>query len=73
MPNTVLAFALCWLTLSAAGCATRRTVLVNERGDELTCETRGYGFIAALVAATELGECVKDAETRGYRIKTPSE
>jgi nucleosome binding factor SPN SPT16 subunit len=43
--------------------------MVNERGEELTCETRGYGFIASLAAMSQQDDCVRDAEKRGYRLK----
>jgi hypothetical protein len=43
--------------------------MVNDRGEELTCETRGYGIIASLAAISEHDDCVRDAEKRGYRLK----
>lgn len=63
---------LFFITLSLAGCVSQRAVLVNERGEELTCETTGYGFIASMMASNKQKECVSDAETRGYRVKEPN-
>jgi len=66
--GTLSVLIVCF-SLAAAGCATRRTVMVNDAGSEITCETRGYGFIAALAAAGQQDECIRDAEKRGYRAK----
>ena len=57
------------MVLSLAGCVSQRAVLVNERGEELTCETTGYGFIASMMMSDKQKECVSDAERRGYRVK----
>lgn len=70
--KTVFRLTLCLFTIALAGCATRRAIMVNERGEELTCETRGYGFIATLAAISQQDDCVKEAEKRGYRLKEPS-
>lgn len=57
------------VALNLAGCVTQRAVLVNERGEEITCETTGYGFIASMMTSNKQKECVSDAERRGYRVK----
>jgi hypothetical protein len=57
------------LTLTLAGCATERTVLVNSQGDLLTCETTGSGFFGAISVRNQQKQCISDAETRGYRLK----
>jgi hypothetical protein len=51
------------------GCATERTVLVNSRGEELTCETEGWGFVGSLATSHKQKECIAEAEQRGYRLK----
>jgi hypothetical protein len=51
------------------GCATEQTVLVNSRGEELTCETEGWGFVGSLATPHKQKECIADAEKRGYRLK----
>ena len=63
---------LLFMALSLAGCVSQRAVLVNERGEELTCETTGSGFIASMMVSNKQKECVSDAETRGYRVKEPN-
>jgi uncharacterized protein YcfL len=60
---------LFFMALNLAGCVSQRAVLVNERGEELTCETTGYGFIASMMASNKQTGCVSDAERRGYRVK----
>jgi hypothetical protein len=57
------------LTLTLAGCATERTVLVNSQGDLLTCETSGSGFFGAISVRNQQKQCISDAQTRGYQVK----
>ena len=52
-----------------AGCATERTVLVNSQGDLLTCETSGSGLFGVASVHNQQGQCIADAEKRGYRVK----
>jgi hypothetical protein len=52
-----------------AGCATERTILVNNQGDLLTCETSGSGFFGAISVRNQQQQCIADAEKRGYRVK----
>lgn len=57
----------CAVTL--LGCVTRRVILVNNQGDELTCEVTGYGAVGVLGMSHKSDECVSDAEKRGFRLK----
>jgi hypothetical protein len=57
------------VALSAAGCISQRAVLVNDRGEEMTCEVTGWGAFPALVASNARNQCIDDAEKRGYRLK----
>jgi hypothetical protein len=57
------------VALSAAGCVSQRAILVNERGEEITCETTGYGAIASMMTSNKQNECIAEAERRGYRVK----
>ena len=59
---------VCFLSI-CAGCATERTVLVNNRGEELTCEASGWGFVGSLATPYKLEDCIADAQKRGYRLK----
>ena len=61
--------ALIFLLSLLSACATQRVRMVNDRGDELTCERAGYGFIGALATANYHNECVSQAEQRGYQVK----
>lgn len=61
-------FLLCVL-LIAAGCTTHRTILVNSRGDMLSCETSGHGFFGAISVRNQHQQCIAEAEKRGYEVK----
>jgi hypothetical protein len=60
---------LFFILLSLVGCATERTVLVNDQGDQLTCETSGAGFFGSVSVSNQQQKCIADAEKRGYRVK----
>jgi hypothetical protein len=57
------------LALNMAGCVSQRAVLVNERGEELTCETTASGIFPSLVIGSKQQECISEAQRRGYRPK----
>jgi hypothetical protein len=59
----------CVALSAAAGCVSQRAILVNERGEEITCETTGYGAIASMMTSNKQKECIAEAERRGYRVK----
>jgi hypothetical protein len=61
------------LVATLVGCASQRAVLVNNQGDELTCEASGWGFIGSLATSHKQNECVSAAEKRGYRLKEPKQ
>ena len=61
------------VALSAAGCVSQRAILVNERGEEITCETTGYGAIASMMTSNKQKECIAEAERHGYRVKQQSD
>jgi hypothetical protein len=61
-------FLVC-LVVGLVGCVTQRTILVNDRGEELTCEVKGWGFIGSLATYNKQDDCVAEAERRGYRLK----
>jgi hypothetical protein len=60
---------LFFIVLALAGCATERAVLVNDQGDQLTCETSGAGFFGSVSVPNQQQKCIADAEKRGYRLK----
>ena len=61
----ILYSAICLM----AGCAAERTVMVNNQGDEATCETNGSGFFGAISVDHQQQQCIADAEKRGYTVK----
>jgi hypothetical protein len=42
---------------------------VNNRGEEVSCEASGWGFIGSLATSYKQDECLAEAEKRGYRLK----
>lgn len=62
-----------FIALALAGCVTERAVLLNERGETLTCETYGYGLFPSMLASGKQDQCIADAERRGYRLKQSQE
>lgn len=63
---------LFWVALNVAGCISQRAVLINERGETMTCETSGWGAFPSLVASSKQNECIAEAEKRGYHVKEQS-
>jgi hypothetical protein len=63
-------FFACFVS-GVAGCVTQRTILINDRGEELTCQVKGWGFIGSLASYNKQDECVAEAAQRGYRLKEP--
>ncbi len=63
-------YALLFFTaFGLAGCVTQRAVLVNDRGEEMTCETTASGIFPSLVISSKQQKCISEAERRGYRLK----
>jgi|GraSoiStandDraft_14_1057315.scaffolds.fasta_scaffold563885_1 hypothetical protein len=60
-------FLICALSV-LVGCSTRHTVLVNNQGQEMTCETSGAGFMGAMSTYKTQQDCIAEAEKRGYRV-----
>jgi hypothetical protein len=60
---------LACVVVGLISCVTQRTILVNDRGEELTCEVKGWGFIGSLASQNKQADCVAEAERRGYRLK----
>jgi uncharacterized protein YcfL len=58
------------LALALAGCSADRTVLVNDRGERITCEASFYGAGPNLIMSSQQNDCVRDAETRGYHVES---
>jgi hypothetical protein len=61
-------FLIC-LVAGLFACVTQRTVLINDRGEELTCDVKGWGFIGSLASYNKQDECIAEAVKRGYRLK----
>ena len=60
---------LSFMLLSLVGCAIERAVLVNDQGDQLTCETSGAGFFGSVSVPNQQEKCIAEAEKRGYHLK----
>jgi hypothetical protein len=70
--NFMRALLLGGFLMTLVGCVSQRAVLVNDRGEELTCEASGWGFIGSLATPYKQNECLAEAEKRGYRLKNQS-
>jgi hypothetical protein len=57
------------ILLGLLGCAAERAVLINDQGEQLTCETSGAGFFGSVSVHNQQAKCIADAEKRGYRLK----
>ena len=55
-----------------AACSTYHAVLVNKDNQELICHSEGAGIIMIplLKAHDAFDKCIKDAQSKGYTIKT---
>lgn len=67
-----IAFVSCWL-LTLTACVSPRAVLVNPKGEYITCATQSFGVIGSMVAQTQFDNCVADAKSRGYTVERKSE
>jgi len=57
------------VVLALTGCATPRTVLVNDPGEHVTCVGTGYGLFGSISAQYEHDACVDAAKQKGYRVE----
>lgn len=57
-------------TCTLSGCVSFRAVLVNEKGEYLTCANTSAGITGSIVAQIKYDNCVKNAKEKGYRIES---
>ena len=62
--RAVLLLMVCALS----GCASPRAVLVNDKGEHITCAASSAGIIGSMVAQNRYDSCVSDAKEKGYRV-----
>ena len=43
--------------------------MVNEGGEELICEQRGWGYLGEFLAHRKYEGCILDAERNGFHVK----
>lgn len=55
--------------LLLAGCVNPKAVMVSAAGDEVTCQSTGFGIISGTMANNQYQQCVSDAQKHGYRIR----
>ena len=63
--SRLILLAVCVLS----GCVSPRAVLVNDRGDRITCAATSAGIVGSLVAQSRFDACVAEAKEKGYRIE----
>jgi hypothetical protein len=60
------------LLLALGACASPRAVLVNDKGEYITCAGTSAGLISTMVETSRFERCVEDAKAKGYRIERQS-
>jgi len=57
------------LLLALGACTSPRAVLVNDKGEYITCAGTSVGLIGTIVESSRFDRCVEDAKAKGYRIE----
>lgn len=57
------------LAVALASCANPRAVLVNDKGEYLSCAASGIGIISSTAAQSRFDDCMADAKAKGYRVE----
>ena len=57
------------LLLALGACASPRAVLVNDKGEYITCAGTSVGLLSTMVESSRFNGCVEDAKAKGYRIE----
>lgn len=60
------------LSVFLASCVSYKSVLVNAEGETTNCNQWGFGILGAPMAVAQHKECIKVAESAGYRQKPPA-
>jgi len=47
-------------------------VLVNDKGEYITCAGTSAGLISTMVETSRFERCVDDAKAKGYRVERQS-
>jgi hypothetical protein len=56
------------------GCVSEKTTLANAQGQQVHCDSWGFGIIGASVAAASHHHCVEQAHEGGYsEVQKPKE
>jgi len=58
------------LTCALWGCVSPRAVLVNDKGEHVTCAATSAGIVGSIVAQNRFDSCVAEAKEKGYRIES---
>jgi len=60
------------LLLALGACTSPRAVLVNDKGEYITCVGTSAGLISTMIETSRFEQCVEDAKAKGYRIERQS-
>ena len=66
MSRLLVLLSICTLS----GCIAPRAVLVNDKGEYLTCAASAAGIVGGIVAQSRFDSCVSEAKEKGYRIES---
>ena len=57
------------LSLALASCVSPSAVLVDDRGNRVTCRASGFGIIGSTMATNRYEACISEAEKRGFKLE----
>lgn len=57
------------LLLALGACTSPRAVLVNDKGEYITCAGTSVGLLSTMIESSRFQSCVEDARAKGYRIE----
>ena len=57
------------LLLALGACTSPRAVLVNDKGEYITCAGTSAGLISTMIETSRFERCVEDAKAKGYRVE----
>ena len=53
----------------AVSCVSPSAVLVDDKGNRVTCQATGFGIISGTMANNRYEACVSEAQMRGFKFE----
>lgn len=57
------------LTILTCSCVSPYAELVNENGQRVVCQAKGFGLLSGTMANNRFQQCVSDAQMRGFNLE----